>query len=208
MRIWQKWKKFALHHEREKASIAVVGDGAIASPVVGHGRLIPVLILDTENRPDIAECIRVHEHLPPGDVNTQWGRISQSNEHVALILSFQRPIELVAIIEFDIVRQGVLVEAILGARATYIQAGRPGDRVKDTLPAPKIIAEIPETGFRPIWDRIFLKEMTRHLRKQGLGRQHAKRAATSAIDELKYLEHVRVPTAPFPSKAGHNSSSN
>jgi hypothetical protein len=61
-----------VHKEEEKRPVRIVADGAIAAGPIGDGRLIPLLILDTTERSDLEEFIRVHQFLSPGDVNFQW----------------------------------------------------------------------------------------------------------------------------------------
>ena len=185
--------KFALY--RRDSFAHIVGDGAIATSHVGDGRLIPLIILDNKTRPDLAEFIRLHEHLPPGDVTAQWGQIEGRTEDVVLSLSFQRPSELTAVIEFNIAKQGILVEQILTSKALYIQAGQGGDRIKHNLNAPKIIVEIADMGFRAIWDDLFYRQVVKHMRESGLNRQQAKRAATQAIDMLRRFGELRMPHA-------------
>jgi len=182
----------ALCHEHEKQPLRIVGDAAIAGPHVGNGRLIPVLILDTTARPDLVEFIRVHQYVPSGDVTIRWGRLDEHESKVALALSFIRPLELVAIIEFEIVRHGILVEQILSSRALYIQAGKEGDRIKHNVDAPKVIVEVPDTGFRAVWDKLYLGHVVGHMRACGLGRQQAKRAATQMIEEIRRLSQFRM----------------
>ncbi len=137
-----------LHHQREKDALCIVADGAIASCGVSEGRLIPLVILDTKSRPDVEEFIRVHQYVGAGDVKSQWGQLIGHDNTVALNLSFLRPAELVAIIEFDLQRShGIRVEQILTTRALYIQAGREGDRlIHDMKNLPKVILEVPELG--------------------------------------------------------------
>lgn len=102
--------------------------------------------------------------------------------------AFLRPSELVAIVEFDLQRNhGVLVEQVLSAKALYIQAGREGDRLKHDLNLPKVILEVPELGFRRIWDKIYSRHATAQMRERGLNRADARRAAKHAIDELREL---------------------
>lgn len=45
--------------------VPIVADAMIAGPVA-EGVGIPLVILDTSERPDLEELIRVHQHLPPG----------------------------------------------------------------------------------------------------------------------------------------------
>ena len=182
-----------LHHEREKDALCVVADGAIAHPGVGEGRLIPLVILDTNRRPDLEEYIRLHQFVSPGDVKCQWGQLIDHKNTVALILSFSRPAELVAIIEFALQRNhGMLVEQILATKALYVQAGRNGDRLKHDMNLPKVVLEVPDTGFRKFWDKIFLRHTTAGLRERGLNRADAKQAAKRAIEEMRKFSAVRM----------------
>lgn len=183
-----------LSHEREKDALRIVADGAIAHPGVAEGRLIPLVILDTSRRPDLEEYIRVHQYVGAGDVKCQWGQLIGHDDTVALVLSFLRPAELVGIVEFDLQRnQGVLVEQVLGTKALYIQAGREGDRLKHDVNLPKVILEVPDTGFgKTAWERIYFRYTTAKLRERGLNRVDAKRAAKEAIAELRKLGTLRM----------------
>src|SRR6266536_2359847 len=93
-----------------KDFVPIVADGAMAGP--------------------IAEGIRVHAYLPPGDVASSWGGIKGHPDDVFLVLDFERPIEARGVLRFSIANQGILVEAALTAKAMYLQAGKPGDRLR------------------------------------------------------------------------------
>jgi hypothetical protein len=151
------------------------------------------VILETTARSDIEEYIRIHQHLGVGDVTCQWGQILGHDNTVALILTFVRPAELVAILEFELKRNhGILVEQILETNALYIQAGRDGDRLKDDLSLPKVVLEVPELGFRRYWDEIHIAHVTAQLRKRGLGRAEAKRKAALVIAEMRKIGATRL----------------
>lgn len=192
MVLFRRYGKIPLHDERERRPVPIVGDAAIAAAPIGDGRLIPLLIIDTSDRADLAELIRIHEHLPPGDVDIQWGIRPGSSGRVALFLSFKKPIEAVAILEFDIITQGILIDQILAANVLYLQSGRPGDRLVTTLDAPRIFVEVPDTGFRKDWDKMFRKRLTRSMKIQGLRSQQARKAAAEAIELMRTLGRVRM----------------
>ena len=193
-----------LFHEREKEALRIVADGAIATIGVGEGRLISLVILDTSRRPDLEEHIRVHQYVGAGDVNCQWGQLVGHDDTVALILSFSRPAELVAIVEFDLQKHhGVLVDQVLGSKAIYIQAGREGDRLKDDVNVPKIILEVPDTGFaRKSWDKIYSRYTKAKMRERGMNCMDAKRAAKEAIAELRKFGTVRMGISRPPGSGG------
>ena len=183
-----------LHHPREKNALKIVGDGAIAHPMIGEGRLIPVVILDTTDRPDLEEHIRLHQYISPGDVTVQWGQVIGHEDTISLILSLSRPSEMIAIIEFDLERNhGVLIEQVLASKALYIQHGREGDRLKYTMEVPKVILEVLDTGFRDTWDQIHTRYVTAKLKSEGLNRATAKREAKRLIEEIRSFSAMRVP---------------
>jgi hypothetical protein len=101
----------------EAKAVPIASDAAIATIGTGHGRLIPLIILDTTDRPDLAEVVRVQAYLPAGDVIVQWGQLPKRFNHIALFLRFIRPSARAAVIEFEIPKQGILVEHILISQA-------------------------------------------------------------------------------------------
>jgi hypothetical protein len=141
----------------------------------------------------LEEFIRVHQFFHLGDVDSQWGELQRSAGTVALILSFKRPAELVVILEFEIVKQGCLVEQILIAKGLYLQAGREGDRLSKNPDAPKVLLEIPDTGYRRYWDHTFHRHITKHMRKKGLSRWQAKQAASQSIQMWREFAQFRMP---------------
>jgi hypothetical protein len=192
MKLMKMWSKRFTNTMLETKPVRIVADAAIATRNLGEGRLIPLVILDTAERPDIEELIRIHEYITPGDVEIQWAKLKNSEGTVALILSFKRPSELIVVIDFDIVKLGILVDQILTSKGLYIQAGRDGDRFKTKPDAKKIIIEIPDTGFLKTWDQLFHSNIVKDMRKNGLGRQQAKNAATMFINELRKFGKLRM----------------
>jgi hypothetical protein len=156
--------------------------------------VVPLIIIDTTNRSDLDEFIRLQEHLPPGDVDSQWGQLPGGSGRVALVLSFKKPIESTAVLEFDIVRQGILVDQIVTAKLLYLQSGRPGDRFITNPDAPRIFVEVLAGGFREHWDKLFHKQLAKHFRATGLGRQMSKEAARKAIMEMRDFGRFRMPS--------------
>lgn len=182
-----------LFHAREAVPVRIVGDGAISTAGVGDGRMLPVLILDATDRPDIAEYIRLHRHGGPGDVKVQWGQLPALHDTVVLMLTVLRPAQMKMIIAFDLRRNhGFLVEQILGMNGMYIQAGQAGDRVGATMDHPRIVVEVPDTGFRPTWDKLYYKFTVKKLREAGLDRARAKVAARDAIAKLREIGAFRM----------------
>lgn len=185
-------KEFRFKYPYETVPVRIVSDAAMATGGVGEGRLVPLLILDGEQRPDIAEMIRIHEELSSGDFAAQWGRLPNRDGTISLILKFIRPAELNVILEFDIEKQGGIVDMIIRARALYLQAGKEGDRLMSTMQQPRILVEIGDLEFDKEWDKMLRKHIAKRLRKEGLGRTEAKRAVESFLQEWRRMSGFRV----------------
>lgn len=188
-----KLTNFFVDHPRQALPVRIAGDGAISTGGVGDGRMLPVVILDADARLDIHEFTKLHRQSESGDVRVQWGQMPEYSDTVMLMLSFQRPVELKMIIAFELGRHhGSLVEQILQTNGVYIQAGTPGDRLKYTMDAPRVLAEIPDTGFRRTWDRLYFQFTAKALRARGLDRKKAKIAAQEAIAKLREIGAFRI----------------
>ncbi|AGS24811.1 hypothetical protein [Rhizobium etli] len=172
--------------------VKVVADPVIATAGRVNGKLIPLLILDTTERPDLAELVRVHQNFVEGDVTVQWGALEGRLDHITLFLRFLRPAERIAIIEFEITKQGALVDQILTAGAVYLQPGKPGDKLLHDLEVPKVIVEIPDTGFRSYWEKIYQKSVFGQLRKSGLTRAEARKAASDVVSRMREIGNFQV----------------
>lgn len=190
-----KLTEIPIYHAREAVPVRIAADGAISTGGVGDGRMLPVLILDTADRPDIIEYIKLHRHTGPGDVRVQWGQLPDHPDTVMLIFTMIRPVEIKVIVAFELHRNhGFLIEQILGMNGMYLQAGVDGDRLAATMDHPRIIVEIPDTGFRRQWDKLYFQFTVKKFRTQGLDRRNAKAAARSAISKLREVGAFRMLT--------------
>lgn len=182
--------------EHEMYPIPIISDAAIATPKIGDGKLIPVLLLDTKDRQNLEKMVIAHKFLPPGDVKVWWGRAPKStDDKVTLFLEFYRPAELTILIDFDILRQGVLIDLMLASKSFYLQPSRQGERFSTTLDNPRIIVEIPDTGFADIWNKMRRKAVIKDLKRKGLTRREAKVAADRLIEEWRKFSKLRTATS-------------
>jgi hypothetical protein len=172
--------------------VPIVADAAIATETLGYGRLIPLVILDTSDRPDLEEFIRVHQYSGLGDVISQWATLEDGSDRVGLILTFSGPMDLTVVIAFDPNKQGGLVDQIIHTKGLYLQAGRPGDRLIKNPNAPKVIANIPDTGFAKVWEDIFFKTAEKRARASGADRRQAKEVAREYITQWRKFGNFRM----------------
>jgi hypothetical protein len=183
-----------ISHPREARPVPIVSDAAISTRGLHGGRQLPVLLLDTSTRPDVAEYIRIHETLGPGDIKFQWGQIEGHEGTVAVFITCIRPMQLFFVLEFNIVKQGILVEQALTGEGIYLtRAEGPDDRLINNLDRPKVIFELGDSGFRKYWDEIFRKSLVAYFREGGMSRSESRQAARALIEQLRKIGSFRMP---------------
>lgn len=174
--------------------VTVIADGSMAGPVA-DGRMVPLVIIDTTDRPDLDELVRLHSHLSPGDVTYRWAQVDRNEDQVALALRLIRPIETRAILVFSIEHQGIIIDTALSGRGIYLQPGRPGDRFKHDVRRPKILIEIPDDDFRGRWEDIVLRRLAKLIRRdRRMPRGQARQVAAEWLDRMRTLTRLRTPT--------------
>jgi hypothetical protein len=173
--------------------VPIVGDGAIAHPDIGDGRLIPVLVVDCKKHSALHDLIQIHSETPPGDVIVRWGRPILDKKHVYLTLDFSRPVPTSASLFFDVEKQGVLVDWIINARGVYLQPLTSGTKVINGIDQPKILVEIPPKTRLPGWEEIYQGSVIQSYRKHGYSRAQAKEAAAQHLARLRELAETRLP---------------
>ena len=172
--------------------LPIISDALIGSKSIGDGKMIPSLIIDTANRPDVEKLILHHKDLPPGDAVTSWAQIRGHKNSIALIIEFNRPSELSFILLFDIAKQGILVDSILSAKSVYLQSGSCGDRMFNTVGVPRIILEVPDMGFSKDWSSMWRKTIIKAFRKKGLNKKDAINACNESIKRMREISKKRV----------------
>lgn len=173
--------------------VPIVGDAAIASSEL-EGRLVPVLIVDASQRPEVAELIRVHSFLPPGDATSVWAVSQDDDDTVFLVLRFARPMELEMMLRFSITRQPLLVEAVLASGGLCLQTGVAGDRLITSMDANRLFIDVPDSGFRPVWDRLLLERLTTDAaRRLRVPRRRARAIAEELVTKIRKVTEFRMP---------------
>ena len=172
--------------------VSIVSHAVVETGAHADGRVIPHFILDTTARDDLAEALRVQATLSGGGVQAMWTRRLGKRGSVTLLLRFQRPTACKAVLEFDIVEQGKLVEAIVTAQALCILPGRPGDSFFQGADRPATLIEIPDGGFRQVWDRLYASSLYRQFRGQGRTGKDARGAVQDHLTEARRPLNLRT----------------
>jgi hypothetical protein len=192
MKKWQK-KEILISNKAEGEPVPIVSDAAVATQGTADGRIIPVLILDTSLRPDIEDMIKAHKHVSAGDAKSAWSVPSKFNiNKISLILTIIKPSRCVILIEFNIVRQGGVVDQIIQAQGVYIQPGKKGDRLSTTMDHDRILVEVPSKHFRREWDKIFYKALVKDFKGKGLSKSDAKIASNGFVKEWREFGSKRI----------------
>lgn len=188
-----QYRDINFRNPSERVPVRIISDAMVATGHIGDGRFIPLLILDENQRPDIAEMIRIHHQVAvPGDQHHQWGRLPGREGTISLVLEFIRPAELKAILNFDIEKQGGVVDAVIRARALYLQSGKDGDRLINTLDKPRILVEIGDLGIDREWEDELRKHLFKRFRRDGMSRAEAKRAVVVCLAEWRKMTGQRM----------------
>ncbi|WP_327696948.1 hypothetical protein [Streptomyces sp. NBC_00459] len=164
----------------------------MASHLVGDGRLIPVLIVDTTARPDLDELVRVHQYVSSGDCKSQWGTTLGGENQVLLHLEFIRPAPMTVTLGIDVASRGILIDSILMTQALYLLPGRPGDRFMTKQNDPRVLLEIPRGDFVVVWEKILRSVMRKKFRDRGFDRPGARAATEEFILKMRELTGFRL----------------
>lgn len=178
---------FRVRNEIEKLPVPFHDIGAIGISGVLNERVIPIIIANLTDRPDLAELIRIHESSGAGDLNMQWGEPGREG-FIRLIIEFVRPLECLALFDFDIIKYGAAVDSIFRSRALYIQSGTEETTISQNPGAPKVFCEIPSVGAEQQWQKLYKKHIFREFRRRGLSRAEAKRSTQEFIEETRSVD--------------------
>lgn len=172
--------------------LRVVWDAAVQMREFADGSPIPLLILDTSLRSDVARFINVHTEVEAGEVEFRWGQLTDKPTHWALIVDATLPISCKFIIEFEIAHQGILVETMMNSHACYLQAGSLQDTFMGTVQTCKTLVNLPDVEAKPHWDKIFYETLFQKYRKVGLNRKDANLMARARIAFARGLTRRRL----------------
>ena len=102
-------------------------NGLISDPNWGEGRLIPVVVLNSQKDNNLKELLRIHVTSEgSGDVIVQWGmplRQFFKPKVWFLVVKFTKPMDFSFIIEFVLEKNPALIDAIIQSRGLYLRYG-------------------------------------------------------------------------------------
>ncbi|MFC2039317.1 hypothetical protein ACFLST_00795 [Chloroflexota bacterium] len=190
------WQEIVHNGPTESVPFKPVSDGLVTSRTLADGRPIPILLIDCSSRPDIEDLISSHDYIASDDVKIQWGRSSKNTDVVVLVLSFERPSNCTAVIEFDIVKHGGTVDQIMRCEAVFLQSAKEGERVVSTLDKPKMVVEVPSKQTLAQWNAVLFKVLESDGIKKGMSKKQAKEHSRGVIREWRKFGEQRFNRQP------------
>lgn len=161
-----KFKKIKIDVGKHKI-VDVVSDALIYQRNVCDGKAIPHIIISTEQYPEIEKSIALHKDVKEGEVIFTW-TMSTDRKYVFLMMDSKAPVEISYIVRFDLFKHCGVIDRILSAKLMFIQAGKDGQRLLNTPDAPKLLLEVPHTGFENEWKKIYRKIQEKRFRNLGV----------------------------------------
>lgn len=173
--------------------------GAIGSPNVSDGRLLPFITIDCAHCPDVETFIEVHRDAPvPGDVVSTWGWKPFNKSNVYLRLDFKRPIATSTHLMIPVSTKGYLVDWIMDVRGLYLQSSKYGGCASEGIGKPAIIVEVPSASTFRAWPTIYRKSLVKRFKSEGL----KGKAIDQAIEDYKARQREIWFRRPQNSQAG------
>lgn len=167
--------------------VRAASSAAIANADTAGGRLIPLIMVDASGHSEVTELIRVHEYTAAGDCFSQWATVLGRPDVVHLLLEFLRPVATTVTIEFELPAFAGAIDNVLRAKSMFLLEGQKSSTYASTESQPRILMELPDTGFEKAWDRLFHKSITNMMREEGLHRRQAGKNAKEFIDRWRGL---------------------
>ena len=170
--------------------MTILSDAGHAYMRPEDGRLVPLVAIDTTDRADLETLFASYAPDTVGDVAIQWGRREGAPKGtVTLFIRFEKPVELLLVIDFEVVAQGFLVDGILRTGQLYLQGIRSTARTDAKTRTSKIRVVVPDTKFAPVWNELLIDELASRSRALGATERHARLIAEESIRRWRAGPH-------------------
>ncbi len=172
----------------EKEPVPIVADAVLLIKDFADSKALPVLVLDTTERPDIETMVEAHETSGTGECLTAWD-FSRTKRGIArLVIRFDSPSKCVMVIDFGLLDRGGVVDQIIRTNGFYLVCGKPGDRFMGKHEEGRVLVEVTaDPGFDQ-WTTILTDALARNARREsGVPRKQAKGYARAVIKDWREL---------------------
>lgn len=170
----------------------LVEDGMAATDYVGEGRMIPGVVLKSEEgNSDLEQLIENHKGIEGGDVKLRWGKpglLTKGSSKLLLHLEFSQPTKLIMQILFNTKIEYPVIDAIIQSRGLHFSTGEKGDRFSQKIGSGDTCTiEVPDLNFDNEWNKILTAVLKKKYRKQGVPRKQIKKSVEEHIKQLRRL---------------------
>ena len=181
--------RFSVPQEVETRPAKVVSEPGRAYMRPEDGKHVPLVWIDTCERPDIESMFALYKPETIGDVAIQWGRRDGAPKRtVTLFIRFIAPVELLLVLDFEVVRQSLVVDGILRAREMYLQGVGPAE-TDPQIRSSRVRVVVPDTKFDLIWEELLIDELAQQSRVLGATDRHARLIAQESIRRWRAGPH-------------------
>lgn len=169
-------------------------EGLIANRDYANGRLIPAIVISSEEDEYIKEVIKLHSTMPLGDIVIQWGgtiRSLFSADKWMLYLTFLTPTSYTCCIVFSLKEHYSVIDAILQSRGLRISFGYKGDKVSQLDINNNITIEVPYTGIDSKWEKTLIQIVKSKMRKHKVQKKELNKRTKEYIKQMRDLLNTR-----------------
>lgn len=167
-------------------------EGLFANRDYADGRLIPSIVISSEEDDYIKEIIKLHSNISMGDVEVQWGETLSSllnTDRWILKIRFYKPIDYSFSIVFSLKNHYSIIDAIFQSKGLRIAYGHKGEKVSQVTD--HIIIEIPDTGIGSKWEKTLIRIIKSKMRKLKIPRKELGKATQEQISKMREILNIR-----------------
>lgn len=168
----------------------IVAEGLTASEYLADGKMLPTIMIDTQENKAVPDLIKYHEKTPPGDTSLTWGRDIDNSGYLILNLCFTKPMNIEFGIQFIIEDHYALIDGIIQSRGLILLTGKKGEKVSN-LDISRITIEVPFMNFDNKWNEILRSVLETKLQKFQMSKKEAEEITKQQIQTLREVWKFR-----------------
>ena len=172
--------------------LLVAASSAISTVGVANGRNIPVVFVPSDEDKKIDNIISFHKNVKEGNCISSWG-LTSDKKYVILYLDFQDPIKQKVILFFEIIKFGIVAEQIMYSQCLYLTIGDETSKLSSCMNQERLLIDVYCEDFKTIWNDIFKKEYSKHLKKEyKISKKQSRDMFEQIIKEWDILKKLRI----------------
>lgn len=178
--------------------VPLMNVGIVSTQSVAEGKLLPNIVLDISDHPNVAQYFDVHKNVSSmGDADTQWACLTTNGPYsikgdMCLIFESLLPTQVMFGVIFKMEEHAESIDQIIRTKAVYLQASSPKLGKHVNFDSPRLLIEVPaEFPFKDWEKRLHRSIMKKFLRRK-IKKKQAKTLATKYIEEYRQFGSKRL----------------